>query len=92
MSQIALARPLHKRANADRRYAVLLVLLLASCAPSRPLTETERAFAAMIHGPMLDVRKVRLHDGAPTLAVTFKRKPRPRTTCRDLIFPPAPYS
>ncbi|WP_299412000.1 hypothetical protein [uncultured Sulfitobacter sp.] len=72
------------------RYALLLVLLLASCAPSRPLTEAERAFAATIHGPALDVSKVRLHDGAPTRAVTFKRKPRPRTTCRELIFPPSP--
>ena len=72
------------------RYAVLLVSLLAACAPSRPLTPTERAFAAAIHGPALDLDKVRLHDGAPTRAVTFRRKPRPRTTCRELIFPPSP--
>jgi hypothetical protein len=67
---------------------LLLVSLLAACAPSRSLSPTERAFAATIHGPALDVSKVRLHDGAPTRAVTFKRKPRPRTTCRELIFPP----
>jgi len=78
------------RTNTSMRYALLLALILAACAPSRPLTENERAFAATIHGPALDVSKVRLHDGAPTRAVTFKRKLRPRTTCRELIFPPAP--
>jgi hypothetical protein len=31
---------------------------------------------------------VRLVDGAPTRAVTFERKARPRTTCRELILPP----
>ncbi len=70
------------------RFALLVILLLAAC--GRPLTDTERAFAAQIHGPNLDLSKVRLHDGAPTRAVTFKRKPRPRTTCRELIFPPDP--
>ena len=75
------------RVNTAMRYALFLLLFLAACT-GRPLTETERAFAAGIHGPMLDVSKVRLHDGAPTRAVTFRRKPRPRTTCRELIFPP----
>lgn len=64
----------------------LILLLLASC--GRPLTENERAFMAGIHGDTLDVSTVRLHDGAPLRAVTFRRKPRPRTTCRELILPP----
>ena len=67
--------------------ALLLVLLIASC--GRPLTVNERAFLDTIHGDTLDYSKVRLHDGAPTRAVTFRRKPRPRTTCRELILPPA---
>jgi hypothetical protein len=66
--------------------ALLLLLLLASC--GRPLTETERAFATSIHGDTLDLDRVRLHDGAPTRAVTFRYKPRPRTTCRERILPP----
>lgn len=66
---------------------VLIFLLLASC--GRPMTDTERAFIATIHGDTLDMNAVRLHDGAPTRAVTFRRKPRPRTTCRELILPPA---
>lgn len=66
--------------------ALILLLFLASC--GRPLTEHERAFAATIHGTGLDMSKVRLHDGAPTKSVTFRRKPRPRTTCRELILPP----
>ncbi|AXI47451.1 hypothetical protein C1J03_16420 [Sulfitobacter sp. SK012] len=66
--------------------ALILLLFLAAC--GRPLTDTERAFASTIHGDALDLDRVRLHDGAPTRAVTFTRKPRPRTTCRELIFPP----
>ena len=66
---------------------VLIFLLLASC--GRSMTDTERAFIATIHGDTLDMNAVRLHDGAPTRAVTFRRKPRPRTTCRELILPPA---
>ncbi len=65
----------------------LVLLLLASC--GRPLTGNERAFLDSIHGDTLDMNAVRLHDGAPTRAVTFRRKPRPRTTCRELILPPA---
>lgn len=65
----------------------LLCLLLAAC--GRPLTTNERAFLGTIHGETLDLDRVRLHDGAPTRAVTFRRKPRPRTTCRELILPPA---
>lgn len=64
----------------------LILLLLASC--GRPLTVNERAFLDSIHGDTLDMDAVRLHDGAPVRAVTFRRKPRPRTTCRELILPP----
>ncbi|MGC3936276.1 hypothetical protein ACOTTU_00570 [Roseobacter sp. EG26] len=59
---------------------------LASC--GRPLTEGEVAFARTIHGDTLDVERVRIVNGAPTRAVTFRRKPRPRTTCRERILPP----
>lgn len=64
----------------------LILTLLASC--GRPLTDAERAFADTIHGDQLDQNRVRLIDGAPTRAVTFKRKARPRTTCRERILPP----
>lgn len=60
--------------------------LLAAC--GRPLTDSERAFAATLHGDMLDTSRVRLVDGAPTRAVTFRRPARPRTTCRERILPP----
>ena len=69
---------------------ILLLALLFFAACGRPLTEQERAFAYGIHGETLDYASVRLHDGAPVRAVTFTRKPRPRTTCRELIFPPVP--
>ncbi|MGB3243119.1 MAG: hypothetical protein WBB25_01180 [Sulfitobacter sp.] len=67
--------------------ALLILLLLASC--GRTLTSNERAFLDTLHGDTLDMNAVRLHEGAPTRAVTFRRKPRPRTTCRELILPPA---
>lgn len=66
---------------------LLLITLLTAC--GRPLTENEIAFAATIHGDELNTARVRLHNGAPTRAVTFRRKARPRTTCRELILPPA---
>ena len=66
--------------------ALFLVLLVAAC--GRPLTENERAFLGGIHGETLNMDRVRFVDGAPTRAVTFRRKPRPRTTCRELILPP----
>ena len=67
--------------------ALIVLMLLASCT-GRPLTEAEIAFSQKIHGDQLDTSKVRLIDGAPTRAVTFKRRPRPRVTCRELIVPP----
>ena len=60
---------------------------VAGCA-GRPLTPSERAFATTIHGNSLDLSAVRLVDGAPTRAVTFRRPVRPRTTCREKILPP----
>ena len=67
--------------------ALLCLLVLAGCA-GRPLTESEKAFAQTIHGPSLDLSQVRLVDGAPTMAVTFRRPARPRYTCRENILPP----
>ncbi len=65
---------------------LLILLFVASC--GRPLTTNERAFLNTLHGDTLNMDRVRLRDGAPMRAVTFRRKPRPRTTCRELILPP----
>jgi len=67
--------------------AFLFLLIVASC--GRPLTDSERSFAASIHGDAVDTSRVRLVKGAPVGSVTFHRKPRPRVTCRELILPPA---
>ncbi|KUJ76924.1 hypothetical protein AVO45_10565 [Ruegeria marisrubri] len=67
--------------------AFLVLIFLASC--GRPLTDTERAFAARVHGEDLDLNRVRLVEGAPVGPVTFKRTARPRVTCRERILPPA---
>lgn len=66
--------------------ALVLLLLLASC--GRPLTDNEQAFAHTLTGDTLNFASVRLHDGAPSRAVTMTRKARPRTTCRERILPP----
>ncbi len=68
---------------------MLLVSLVLLCACGRPMTDTEAAFARTIHGDTLDTDRVRIINGAPTRAVTFRREPRPRTTCRERLFPPA---
>lgn len=64
----------------------LALALLAAC--GRPLSDTERSFLADLHGDSLDMDRVRLVKGAPLTAVTFRRKPRPRLTCRERILPP----
>ncbi|WP_223428865.1 hypothetical protein [Tateyamaria pelophila] len=66
--------------------AFLILTVLVGC--GRPLTENEIAFAQTVHGDMLDVDQVRLVNGSPTRAVTFRRKARPRTTCRERLLPP----
>ncbi|MEL6618566.1 MAG: hypothetical protein AAFP16_06800 [Pseudomonadota bacterium] len=65
---------------------ILILSLLTAC--GRPLTEQEIAFTRTIHGDTLNTDRVRLVDGAPTRAVTFRRKARPRITCRERIVPP----
>ncbi len=69
-------------------YLLLLVLLLLLAACGRRLTETEAALARTIQGDALDPAKVRLVEGAPVGSFTFRRKARPRVTCRERILPP----
>lgn len=69
------------------RVLVFILLFVSAC--GRPLTESEMAFAAKIQGDELDLSRVRLVEGAPVGSITFKRKPRPRVTCRERILPPA---
>lgn len=64
----------------------LIALILASC--GRELTQQERAFLSDIHGSDLKPEKVRIMDGAPVAATTFRRKPPPRVACRERILPP----
>ncbi|MGR3564728.1 MAG: hypothetical protein ACU0FH_18765 [Heliomarina sp.] len=68
------------------RICLCLALLVTGC--GRPLTRAELAFATSLHGEELNVDKVRLVEGAPVAPVTFHRKARPRTTCRERILPP----
>lgn len=65
---------------------ILCLVVLSAC--GRPLTDNEASFARILHGETLDVSRVRIVEGAPTRAVTFRRAPRPRTTCRERILPP----
>lgn len=66
--------------------ALLILVLVSGC--GRPLTDAETKFAESLHGAGLDTNRVRLVEGAPVAAVTFRRKPRPRVACRERILPP----
>ncbi|WP_282076496.1 hypothetical protein [Epibacterium ulvae] len=70
------------------RWALLCLTLILCAGCGRSLTESERAFLHQIHGDALNTNRVRLINGAPVAAVTFKRKARPRVTCRERILPP----
>ena len=52
------------------RLLVLIVLALGLAACGRPLTQQERAFLQTMHGDDLNMDRMRLHNGAPTRAVT----------------------
>ena len=66
----------------------LLILLLTVSACGRKLTDNESAYLGTLFGDQLKPQKVRLVEGAPIAAVTFRRKARPRVTCRERILPP----
>ncbi|MAZ22727.1 hypothetical protein [Roseovarius sp.] len=67
------------------RAVIFLFLLLAAC--GRPLTPAEKNFAKQIHGDTIAADRVRLVQGLPVDAVTFRRQKRPRLTCRERILP-----
>lgn len=74
--------------KAMRRIASLcLILLTLGC--GRALTPSEAAFIRTIHGDDIDLSRARLVANAPLGDVTFRRKPRPRLSCRERILPPA---
>lgn len=68
------------------RMFLFLVVILGGC--GRPLTDPEAAFAQSLMGGELNMDRVRLVEGAPVGSVTFRRKARPRITCRERILPP----
>jgi len=68
-----------------RLIALALILFLAAC--GRPLTTGETALLSQLYGESFATERARLHNGALVGSVTFKRKKRPRLTCRERIFP-----
>ena len=66
--------------------ALLILLVLAAC--GRPLTPAEVEFVTGLNGGTVDTSRIRLVDGTPATAITFRRPARPRVTCRELILPP----
>jgi len=68
-----------------RLITIALVLSLAAC--GRPLTTGEAALLSQLYGESFATDRARLHNGALVGSVTFKRKKRPRLTCRERIFP-----
>jgi len=65
---------------------ILSLLFLAGCA--RPLSNGETAFARTIFGDDLATRRVRVAPFVALDRITSKRPVRPRTTCREKIWPP----
>lgn len=67
----------------------LLCLVLAGCG-GRPLTGPEGAFVRAAFAEQLDVSRVRIGDHLATGSFTFMRKPRPRVSCSERIWPAPP--
>jgi hypothetical protein len=65
---------------------ILALALLAACA-TRPLTPAEQAFAGTIMGPELATKNVRIVKGAVVGLINVTIEPRPRTTCRERLYP-----
>lgn len=64
----------------------VLILLLVLTACGRPLTEAERDFMAEIQ-PELDTRRIRMVEMPLVGLRSYTRPVRPRTTCRERIYP-----
>ena len=75
-------------ANLAAMRAVLLFALLLLAACGRPLTEGERALARVTHGDAVDLDRIRFHDGALVGSYVWERPARPRSSCRERIWPP----
>ncbi len=69
------------------RVVLVLLVLLAAC--GRPLTPLERSYVLALQGDEVDTARVRLIDGHPGAAITYKRPVRPRLTCSERIWPPS---
>ena len=70
------------------RLLFILAMALALVGCSRALTPNEVALTRVLMGDTINVKRVRFVNGAPVAAVTFRRKARPRVTCRERILPP----
>ncbi len=89
--QTSLPRPpLRRRMIQTGAMASVLLALTFLAACGRSPTEREQMFLGTIHGDSLDYSRMRLVEGAPLRAVTFRRPQRPRVTCRERIVPPRP--
>lgn len=68
---------------------LIIATALALLGCSRALSPNELALSRTLMGDTIDTNRVRFVKGAPVAAVTFRRKARPRVTCRERILPPA---
>lgn len=66
---------------------LFLIMLLCACA-SRPLSPGETAFAQSVLGEAVDTSRARVVRGSVVGALRVTVPPRPRTTCRERIWPP----
>ena len=69
------------------RPVLFLLVFLAAC--GRPLTPLETGFVRALQGDQIAPHRVRIVDGHPGAAITYKRPARPRLTCSERIWPPS---
>ena len=87
MPHCALAKPYPLRNSpAMRVIALFALLILTAC--GRPLTVSETAYLQAIHGEQIDTTRMRIVDGNPAGAATYRIPVRPRTTCQERLWPP----
>ncbi|HAV07422.1 MAG TPA: hypothetical protein DEF12_13050 [Rhodobacteraceae bacterium] len=71
-----------------RRVIVCLLIWLGVTGCARPLSDNERAFLAGLHGPSFAQTSTRLSGNLAVTPYLNSRKPRPRVTCVERVYPP----
>lgn len=77
-----------RRTRAGRAAILLAAAAFCAACTTRPLTESERGFAATVLGDDLAPGAVTVTRGSVAGLARITRPPRPHKACRERIFPP----